>query len=131
MAVPRLVTCSVVADLRKKADGTPQRDWRARRIRKRGSHILHVREANFSAEPGGITGAARCAPFPGRVVKSPVFRLAPESGAGAIAYSEALMYQAGRMPGCRLAPERRVIMLRHRSDEKNAFGDAAYFTDTA
>ena len=87
--------------------------------------------ANFSAEPGGITGAARQAPFPERVVKSPLFRLTPESGAGAIAYSEALMYQAGSMPGFRLAPERRVVMLCLRSDEKNAFGDAAYFTDTA
>ena len=41
------------------------------------------------------------------------------------------MYQAGSMPGFRLAPERRVVMLRHWSDAKNAFGDAAYFTDTA
>ena len=64
-------------------------------------------------------------------MKSPVFQLALESGTGAIAYSGALMYQAGRMPGFRLAPERRVVMLRHRSNAKNAFGDAAYFTDTA
>ena len=41
------------------------------------------------------------------------------------------MYQAGSMTGFRLAPERRVVMLRHRSNEKNAFGDVAYFTDTA
>ena len=64
-------------------------------------------------------------------MKSPVFRLAPESETGAIAHSEALMYQAGRMPGCRLAPELRVVMLCRRSDAKNAIGDAAYFTDTA
>ena len=41
------------------------------------------------------------------------------------------MYQAGRMPGLGSPPERRVIMLRRRSDAKNAIGEAAYFTDTA
>ena len=42
--------------------------WRAQRIRKRGSHTPQVREANFSAEPGCITGAARQALVPDAVV---------------------------------------------------------------